>query len=274
MKTLGLFAGWGTLPGVVAQEAKRQGYRVVAIALEPVANPEDLAPFADVLEKINVGKAGKIIDALKRNGVEQAVMAGKIPKSLLYKNRIIPDLKAMKILLSLKNRKDDTIMLALVKELENEGIRMLETIKFCGEILAPDGVITKKSPSRDEWKDIEFGFSMAKDIGGLDIGQTVVIKDRAVMAVEAIEGTDQAIKRGGKLAGDGAVVVKVAKPAQDMRFDVPAVGLKTIEAMVEASARVLALEAGKTILMDRKAALKLAEGAGISIVGTKDGKRP
>lgn len=274
MKVLGLFAGWGTLPGIVAQEAKRQGYRLVVIALEPVARPEDLAPYADVLEKINVGKAGKILDALKRNGVTQAVMAGKVPKSLLYKNRIVPDLKAVKILLSLKNRKDDTIMLALVRELENEGVKLLDTIDFCKEILAPDGVITKKGPSRDEWKDIEFGFRLAKEIGGLDIGQTIVVKDRAVMAVEAIEGTDKAIKRGGKLAGDGAVVVKVSKPAQDMRFDVPAVGLKTIEAMLEVSARVLAVEAGKTLFMDRKAALKLAEEAGISIVGTRDGSKP
>ena len=272
MKTIGLFAGWGGLPRVVAEDAKRRGYRVIAIALEPVAAPDQLKPYADVLEKINVGKIGKILDALKKNQVKEAVMAGKIPKSLLYKSRITPDLKAVKILLSLKNRNDDTIMLALVKELEKEGVKLLETTEFCKDILVPEGVLTKKAPSKEEWADIEYGFALAREMGRLDIGQTVVVKHKAVMAVEAIEGTDRAIKRGGKLASDGAVVVKAAKPNQDMRFDVPAVGAKTIEAMIEASARVLALEAGKTLFLEREKAIKEANEAGITIVGFKGKK--
>ena len=272
MKTVGLFAGWGSLPRVVAEDAKNRGYRLIAIALDPVANPEELRPYADVLEEINVGKVGKILDALKKNQVKEAVMAGKVPKNLLYQKKIRPDLKAVKILLSLKNRNDDTIMLALVKELEKEGIKLLETTEFCKDILVREGVLTKKSPSKEEWADIEYGFALAREMGRLDIGQTVVVKNKAVMAVEAIEGTDKAIKRGGRLAGDGAIIVKAAKPSQDMRFDVPAVGAKTIEAMVEARARVLALEAGKTLFLEREKAIKEANEAGITIVGFKGKK--
>jgi DUF1009 family protein len=269
VRTVGLFAGWGGLPRYVAEDAKKRGFRVVAIALEPVASADEILPYADVLEKINVGKVGKILNALKRNGVKEAVMAGKVPKSLLYHKKVIPDWKAAKILFSLKNRNDDTIMLALTEELGKEGIKLLPTTEFCKDLLASEGVYTKKSPSKQEWADIEYGFNLAKEIGRLDIGQTVIVKHKAVMAIEAIEGTDRAIKRGGKLAGDGAVVVKVAKPAQDMRFDVPAVGLMTIEAMLESSARVLALEAGKTLFLEKEKCLKEANQAGITILGYK-----
>ena len=267
MKTIGLIAGMGKLPRIIAANAKKRGYRVVAVMLEPVAGEGSLGGDADVLERINVGKLGKIFEALRKNGVTEAVMAGKVSKELLYKGRVTPDLKAMKLLWVLKDRKDDTILLALTKELEKEGIRLLETTEFCRDILADSGPLTKKGPDKAQWKDIEFGFRMSKEMGRLDIGQTVVVKDLAVMAVEAIEGTDKAIKRGGKLAGGGAVVVKTAKPGQDMRFDVPVAGLSTIHAMIETEASVLALEAGKTILLDREKMLEEAARAGIAVVG-------
>lgn len=266
MRTIGLIAGKGDLPRSIAEEAGRNGLRVVAVALDPVADPESLSA-AYIVESVNVGKLGKMIAALKKHGVKEAVFAGKVSKELLYKNRITPDARAIKLLFTLKDRKDDTIMLAITRELEKEGITLLDTAAFCPGLLSKEGVFTKKKPSSAQWKDIEFGFAAAKEMGRLDIGQTVVVKNRAVMAVEAIEGTDKAIERGGKLAVKGAVVVKVAKPRQDPRFDVPAIGKNTIESMAASNASVLAVEAGATIFMDKAASVRMADQAGIIIVG-------
>lgn len=266
MKNLGLIAGSGTLPVAVAGEAQSEGYRVTAIALEHLAS-EDLASTVDELKWISAGKLGHIIDTLKKAGIKEVVMAGKVPKSLLYKSRIVPDLRAVKLLLSLKDRSDDAIMLAITGELEKEGIRLRKTTDFCKGLLMPAGVLTKSKPSEAELRDISFGWKIAKEIGRLDIGQTIVVKDMAVMAVEAIEGTDEAIRRGGKLAGKGAVVIKISKPQQDMRFDVPVVGTETLKAMIEVRARVLAVETNKSILVNRDAMVSGANRASISIVG-------
>jgi UDP-2,3-diacylglucosamine hydrolase len=264
-KKIGLIAGMGELPGVVAREARSQGFRIYAIGLRPFAD-DSLTSLSDEIEWISVGKFGKLLNALKRFGVKEAVMAGKIPKTVVYENKITPDLKAMKLLLSLKDRKDDSILLGISAELEREGITLQEITRFTSRILAPEGVIAGR-PTAEEWKDIEFGWIMAKAMGGLDIGQTVIVKGRAVMAVEAIEGTDEAIRRGGRLARRSAVVVKVSKPQQDMRFDVPAIGLQTLEAMTEVRARVLAVEPGKTIMMNKESLISEAKRSGIVIVG-------
>jgi DUF1009 family protein len=266
MKKLGLIAGTGQLPIAIASEARLKGYTVFAVGLDPLAD-RALSEAVDEIEWINVGKLGSIIEALKRSGIEEAVLAGKVPKSLLYKGKITPDFRAVKLLFTLKDRSDDSILLAITRELEKEGIHLLNTTDFSSPLLTPQGVLTGKAPSEDEWKDISFGWKIAKDIGRLDIGQTVVVKDQAVMAVEAIEGTDEAIRRGGKLAGNGAVVVKVSKPQQDMRFDVPAVGPATMSAMAEVKARVLAVETKKSILLDREKMIAEADKASISIVG-------
>ncbi len=266
MKKLGLIAGSGELPLAVAAEARARGYTVIAVGLDPLAE-RALATAADEVKWVNVGKLGTIIDTLIKAGVKEAVMAGKVPKSLLYKSRITPDLRAVKVLFSLKDRSDDSIMLAITKELEKDGIRLLDTTDFSSGLLTPGGVLTRLSPSKEEWMDIAFGWEIAKQIGRLDIGQTVVVKDKAVMAVEAIEGTDEAIRRGGTLSGAGAVVVKVSKPQQDMRFDVPVTGLDTLRAMISIHARVLAVEAGQSILLDREKMIAEADGAGISVVG-------
>ena len=265
-KKLGLIAGMGELPIAVAGEAKSQGYTICAIALEPLAD-KSLSSHVDEIKWVNVGKLGTLINSLKKSGIKEAVMAGKVSKTLLYKSKITPDLRAVKLLFTLKDRRDDSILLAIAKELADEGIELLDITLFSTGLLMPEGVLTKNKPSNDEWKDIEFGWKMAKEIGRLDIGQTVVVKDRAVMAVEAIEGTDEAIKRGGKLAGEGAVVVKVSKPNQDMRFDVPAVGLQTLSAMQEVKARVLCVEAKKSLILNKDKLLEEAKIAGISIVG-------
>jgi len=266
MKRLGLIAGTGELPIAVAQEAHSLGYKVMAVALEPLAD-KALSSYVDVIKWVNVGKFGKLIDSLKNYGVKEAVMAGKVTKTLLYKSKIMPDLRAVKLLFSLKDRKDDSILLAITKELEEEGITLLDITLFSSKLLTPEGVLTKDRPTEDEWKDIEFGWKIAKEIGRLDIGQTVVVKNQAVMAIEALEGTDEAIKRGGRLAGSGAVVVKVSKPNQDMRFDVPVVGLDTLRAMIEVGARVLSVESKKSIILNRDAIIEESKKAGISIVG-------
>ncbi len=265
-KIVGLIAGRGELPKAVAEEAREKGFRVVAVALEHLAD-KTLASHVDEIRWVNVGKLGTIIESLKRSGVKRAVMAGKVPKALLYKGTITPDLRAMKLLFTLKDKSDDSILLAITKELEKDGISLLNTTDFCQGMLTPEGILTEEGPTEEEWKDIRFGREIAGEMGRLDIGQTVVIKGRAVMAVEAIEGTDEAIKRGGSYAREGAVVVKVSKPHQDMRFDVPVAGPDTLKAMIEVKARVLALEAGKSIMLRKKRMLAEAEAAGISVVG-------
>jgi DUF1009 family protein len=263
---LGLVAGQGDLPAIIADNARGRGYRVVALALEGLAG-KSIEKHSDVTGWFNVGKASSIIKFLKKNGVKEAVLAGKVPKTVIF-GGIKPDLRAMSILLRLKDKKDDSILNAVAGEFEKEGIGLLDMKEFCSSLLTPEGKLTRKGPSRTERKDIEFGFRMAKEIGRLDIGQTVVVKDRAVIAVEAIEGTDGAIRRGGKLA-KGAIVVKVSRPGQDMRFDVPTVGTGTLNTMVKSDIRVLALEARKSILMDRDEFLLKANEAGITIVGVK-----
>ncbi len=267
-KTLGLIAGMGELPRAVASGAKKMGYRVVAIALQPPAD-ESLKPVADDFHKINIGRFGGLISLLKKLSITDAVMAGKVPKHLLYANKasLVPDLKAVRLLFSLKDRSDDTIMKAVAGELEKNGISLHDTTDFTKDLLAPEGVMTRRKPSKSEMQDVEFGWRIAKEIGRLDIGQTVIIRDQAVMAVEAMEGTDEAIKRGGALAKKDAVVVKVSKPQQDMRFDVPVVGSGTLKLMKKAGARVLAVEAQKCIIIDKENFIKEADRAGITVAG-------
>jgi DUF1009 family protein len=269
MKRLGLIAGNGELPLAVADEARSKGYEVIAVGLEPLAE-KTLSDVVKEVRWINVGKLGEIIEFLRKSGIKEAVMAGKVPKTLLYKSKVIPDLRAVKLLLTLKDKSDDSILLGIARELRKDGITLLNTTDFTSGLLTPEGVLTADGPTENEWKDIAFGWKIAKEIGRLDIGQTVVINNQAVMAIEAIEGTDEAIRRGGSLAGTGAVVVKVSKPHQDMRFDVPVVGPDTLKSMISVQARVLALEAEKSILLRREQISREAQGAGISIVGISD----
>ncbi|RMG02488.1 MAG: LpxI family protein [Nitrospirae bacterium] len=266
-KTLGIIAGNGDLPILIAKEALNKGYYVVVFALEPVSEVPDDAGHEVI--RLNVGKLGGLLKALKTAGVSEVVMAGKVTKELIYNGggKITPDLKALGLLMSLKDRKDDTIMRAVTDEIESLGIKIRNTTDFADSLLMPEGVLTKRKPSRSELKDIEFGYRMAKEIGRLDIGQTVVVKDLAVMAVEAIEGTDETIRRGGRLAREGAVVVKVSKPDQDFRFDVPVVGLNTVRSLAEVSGSVLGVEAKKALILQKEELIEFANKRGISIVG-------
>lgn len=271
IKTLGIIAGKGDLPKAIASEAKNKGYRVIGIALHPAAD-DTLSPFVDDFYKVHIGRLGGIIKLLKKCSVKEVIMAGKVSKSLLYRDKksLVPDLRAIKLLFSLKDFSDSTLLIAISSELEKEGIKVIKTAQFTENILTTKGVITKKQPQKMQWEDIEFGWKIAKEIGRLDIGQTIVVKNKAVMAVEAIEGTDEAIIRGGTLAESDAVIIKVSKPQQDMRLDVPVVGVDTISAMKKVKAKVLALEAGKSIIIDKERFIREADRAGITVVGVSD----
>jgi hypothetical protein len=266
VKNIGIIAGTGDIPMIIARDARERGFRGISIALENLAS-HNLSRVSDEIKWINVGKLGELIDTLKKFDVKEAIMAGKVSKTLLYKSKLTPDMRAVKLLFSLKDKSDDSILNAITKELEKEGIHVIDTPTFSPHLLTPEGVLTDDPPTMDEWKDIEFGWRIAKEIGRLDIGQTVVVKGQAVMAVEAIEGTDEAILRGGKLSGKGAVVIKVSKPHQDMRLDVPVIGLDTLKSMVEVGARVIAVEAQRSMIVNREQLIKEAEESGISVVG-------
>ena len=270
METLGLLAGIGHLPVDVAQSAKKLGYKVVAIAVVADTDPE-LPENADVFYTINVGKVGKILQTLKQHDVKNVTMIGKVTKEVLYKNGVmIPDLTTLRVLASLPDRKDDTIMNAIVKLIEDKGMHVMDQTVLIQPLLPEPGVLTKRKPTEQEWEDMRFGFRMAKELGRLDIGQTVVVKNRAVMALEAIEGTDACILRGGFLGKGGVVVAKTAKPAQDNRFDMPSVGTTTLTSMIHAGATGIVIEAGRTLLVDRKRTLAMAEEKGITIVSMSE----
>jgi DUF1009 family protein len=261
---IGLLAGAGFLPVDFARAARGMGFDIVAIGVVSVVEPL-LATVCDKYYQISVGRLDKIIKTLLAEEITTVTMLGKVNKELLYKGLGL-DFRAIKLLWSLPNRNDDTIMLALVEELAKEGITTMNQTEFLSFIVPPLGQLTRRAPSAQEEEDINYGFEMALAIGGLDIGQSVVVKQKATMAVEAIEGTDACIRRGGQLGGAGAVVVKTAKPRQDDRFDMPSVGLDTIRAMAEVDAAVLAIEAGRTLFTQRQEAVALADQRGIAIV--------
>ena len=262
---IGLIAGNGRFPIIFADNAKKLGYHVSAVAHEGETEPE-LAGHVDRIHWIKIGQLSKLIKAFKEDKVRQAVMLGGIKKTHMF-TTLRPDLRTLAMATRLALRKDDDILRELAKELEGEGIAICESTFGLEGILAEEGTLTTRAPSEKEWDDIRYGWDVAHDIGRLDIGQCVVIKDCVVVAVEAVEGTDGAIKRGGDLAKDGAVVVKRSKPQQDLRFDLPAVGPRTIEVMASVKASVLAIEAGRTVLLDREIVLAKARAARIAIVG-------
>jgi DUF1009 family protein len=270
METIGLLAGIGTLPVEFVEAVKSQGYRVVCIAVIPGID-ERLKTKADAYYEISAFKLNKVIKTLVSENVKEVTMIGKVTKEWLFKNHPIPDLRAIKVLNRLRkmDMKDDTVTLVIVDELAKDGISVLDQTKYLKPLMPGPQVFTKKKPTEDQLKDVAFGFKAAKAIGAMDLGQTVVIKNQAVMAVEAIEGTDACIRRGGQLARGGAVVVKTAKPAQDTRFDMPAVGLQTLHSMEESGCAVLAIEAYHTLFAEKEAVLKEADQKGIVILSVE-----
>jgi UDP-2,3-diacylglucosamine hydrolase len=262
---IGLIAGNGRFPIIFADNARKLGYHVSAVAHEGETEPE-LASHVDRIHWIKIGQLSKLIKAFKEDRVHQAVMLGGIKKTHVF-TTVRPDFRTLAMATRLALWKDDDILREFAKELEQEGIAICESTFGLKGILVEEGPLTARTPTEKEWEDIRYGWEVAHDIGRLDIGQCVVIKDRVVVAVEAVEGTDGAIKRGGELATEGAVVVKRSKPQQDLRFDLPAIGPRTIEVMASVKASVLAVEAGRTILLDREIMLDKARSARIAIVG-------
>ncbi len=266
-RPVGIVAGGGQFPILFAGAARKQGRRVVAIATRGETAPE-LAHHVDVLYWVRLGQLGKIIKYFRREKVRETVFLGTITKTRIFRD-VLPDFKGLSLWNKIDIHQDDAILRAVAGVLEQEGIHVLESTEFLRHLLFPEGVLTRKHPSPSQWDDIRFGWKIAKEIGRLDIGQCVVVRDRSVLAVEAIEGTDAAIRRGGQLAGGGAVVVKVRKPQQDFRFDLPATGEGTISTLAESGGVLLAVEAGQSLVFDRHAMVQAADEAGIVVVGLR-----
>lgn len=264
---IGLIAGNGRFPIIFADNARKLGLQVMAVAHHGETDPE-LAGHVDRIHWIKIGQLNKLIQAFKDDDVRQAVMLGGIKKTHVF-STVRPDFRTLALATRLALWKDDDILREFAAELEREGITICESTFGLEGILVEEGTLTSRHPSKKEWEDIRYGWDVAHEIGRLDIGQCVVIKDRVVVAVEAVEGTDGAIRRGGELAKDGAVVVKRCKPQQDLRFDLPAIGPRTIEVMASVKAAVLAVEAGRTVMLDREVVIQKAQAAGIALVGIK-----
>jgi UDP-2,3-diacylglucosamine hydrolase len=261
----GLIAGTGRFPLLFAQSAKNHGVEIIAVAHKGQTFPE-LESLVKKIYWIKVGQLGKLINILKTEGIKDAAMVGGIKKTIMFSN-VVPDFQAISLVAKLRTLNDDVLLRAVAEAIEKEGITIHSSTIFLDELLSPPGCLTKKVPDKKEMRDIEFGWEIAKAIGKLDIGQTIVVKDQVVLAVEAIEGTDEAIRRAGTLGKrNGLVVIKVSKPQQDLRFDVPAIGPGTIITMQEAGAKVLAVESEKTLLIDKEELIKAANKAGIIII--------
>ena len=267
-KGWGLIAGNGKFPFLVLEGARSQGIEMAVIALEEEASPE-LEKTAKRLHWVSLGELSKAISLMHQEGVNRAVMAGQVKHNKIFSS-IRPDWKLAKLLLSLPRKNTDSLIGAVAKVLEDEGIQLVDSTLFLKPLLPQVGALTRRAPDARELSDIEYGLNVARRIAAMDIGQTVVVSDRACVAVEAMEGTDETIARAAKYAeGKPLVVVKVSKPKQDMRFDVPVVGMQTIETMRRAGATCLALDAGRCLIFDKPAVITAADAAGICIVAEK-----
>ena len=265
---IGLLAGGGQFPLLFAEAARARGRRVVAIAHVNETSAE-LEEKADITYWVKLGQLGKIISHFRREGVTETVFAGTITKTRIFHD-VLPDLKGLTLWNKIDTKLDNSILCAVAASLEEEGIRVLASTCYLDSLFFPQGILSRKKPSASQMEDIRFGWAIAREVGRLDIGQCVVVRDRTVLAVEAMEGTDATIRRGGELAGSGAVVVKLKKPGQDFRFDLPATGLTTIESLKSVHGAVLAVEAGQSLLFDREQVVQAADAAGIVVVGVEE----
>jgi DUF1009 family protein len=260
----GLIAGNGRFPFLVLEGARSQGIEMAVIALKEEASPE-LEKIAKRLHWVSLGELSKAIELMQQEGVTRAVMAGQVRHNKIF-SAIRPDWKLAKLLFSLPRKNTNSLIGAVARVLEEEGIELVNSTLFLKPLLPEPGVLTRRAPSATESADMEYGLQVARQIAGMDIGQTVVIADRACVAVEAMEGTDETIERAARFApGKKLVVVKVSKPGQDMRFDVPVIGMATVETMKAAGATALAIDATRTLLFEREKLIELADAAGIAI---------
>ncbi len=262
---MGLIAGHGMFPLEVIAQLKMQGYKVHAVAAKEETDPS-IEQHADSVQWLHVGQIGGMIKALQGAGVNEVIMAGKVRKLHLFRN-FRPDVVALKSLLRLPDRKDDTLMLEITRLLHEGGIHVRSQVEFAGDMLAGVGHLFGPKPSKTALRDLPFGIGQVRGVAALDIGQTIVIQQGAMLAVEAIEGTDEAIRRGGALGNGKAMVIKIAKPNQDLRFDVPAIGPDTLHSMHDAGCTMIAIQAGATLLIERKKLMTLAKQLKITVYG-------
>jgi DUF1009 family protein len=267
---LGLIAGNGRFPSLAAAGARRAGRRVVALAIREEASAE-LEAEVDEMHWIGLGQLGQAISILKKAGAREAIMAGQVKHRQIFSG-IVPDLMLLGVLARLAFQNTDSLIGAVADAFGRDGITLLPSVAFVADQLALAGPMTRRRPDPEEGKDVQYGETVARALAGMDLGQTAVVKHRAAVALEAMEGTDETIRRAGRIAGPGTTVVKVSKPRQDMRFDVPVVGAGTLVAMKEAGSRVLAVDAGRTLLIDRAAFLAQAETDGVAVLGLDAGK--
>jgi DUF1009 family protein len=273
MSRVGLIAGNGRFPFLVLQAARRLGYDVTVVAVQEEAS-SDLAAAARThdaaFHSVSLGQLGKCISILRDADVSKAVMAGQVKHAKIFSG-VVPDLTLLSVLMRLRAKNTDALIAAVAEVMRDKGIELLDSTVFLQPLLAKAGSLAGREPSGEESDDFTFGYRMADAIAGLDIGQTIVVKDKAVVAVEAMEGTDAVIARAGQLAGAGTRVIKVAKPTQDMRFDVPVVGLPTVDAMRNAGATAISIDAGRTLVLDGDAFYRAAADAGIAVLGRQAG---
>ncbi len=262
----GLIAGNGQFPFLVIDGARRQGVELAVVAIKEETDPR-IDDVSQNVQWVGIGQLGKMISHFKKNGVTQAIMAGQVKHVQIFSGSI-PDLRMVKLLWNLPRRNTDALIGGVADEMAKEGIELIDSTHFIKDQLAPIGVLTKRKPDDNELANIEYGLHVANELGRLDLGQTVVVRAKACVAIEAMEGTDATIKRAGELANGKLTVVKVAKPNQDMRFDVPVVGVPTIETMISAGATCLSVTAGKTLIFDREEMVARANKHRIAIVGS------
>ncbi len=262
----GLIAGNGSFPFLVLDGAARQGVPLVTVAIKEETDTR-IDEAAEHVQWVGIGQLGRMISHFKRNGVDKVIMAGQVKHVQIFSGSL-PDLRMVKMLWNLPRRNTDALIGGVADEMAKEGIELIDSTYFIRDHLAPKGPVTRRKPSKDETGNIEYGLQIAGEIARLDLGQTIVVRAKACVAIEAMEGTDQTIKRAGELARGKLTVVKVAKPDQDMRFDVPVVGVPTIETMIAAGATCLSVTAGKTLIFDRESMVALADKHSIAVVGS------
>ena len=260
----GLIAGNGRFPFLVLEGARRAGVSLSVAAIREETDPE-IERVAERVQWVGIGQLGKMIRFFKREGVERAIMAGQVKHVQIFSGAM-PDMRMLRMLMRLPRRNTDALIGAVAAELASEGIELIDSTYFLQDHLPQVGTLTRRAPNERERGDIEYGLEVAREIARLDLGQTIVVRSRACVAIEAMEGTDATVRRAGQLARGRLTIVKIAKPDQDMRFDVPVVGVPTIETMIEAGATCLCITAGKTLIFDREEMIRLADEKSIAVV--------
>jgi len=260
----GLIAGNGRFPFMVVQGARKSGAQLVVAAIREETDPE-IESLADTVKWVGIGQLGRMIRFFKDEGVDKAIMAGQVKHVQIF-SRAVPDARMLKVLLKLPRRNTDSLIGAIANELQTEGIELVDSTYFLQDSLPHVGVLTRRQPDKHEREDIDYGLELARGIAHFDLGQTIVIRSKACVAIEAMEGTDETVRRAGRLVKRGLTVVKLAKPNQDMRFDVPVVGVPTLDAMIDAGATCLCITAGKTLMFERDEMIRMANEKKIAIV--------